>query len=544
MQSFFLSVILPWIISVVWVIFLLSSIFFLFSLIRKVYSRSKIAFFLCLLIFTLGLFLRFQWGFHTHRILYDEDRYLSYAVSFARFGKAVSIELATPKESIIGIPDQVARLTVPIYHSWILKVFGYSEFNLHMASKIFNSIQTVFLFAFVFLLTTNIWLAITGMLLYTLLPNTVYWSASLALDNYFATFLIIVSTFVLWYSEKRTLLGGLGLLSSIFLLLFVRMEALIAIPYVTVLWFSSSRQSNLPYVSRKILPVFILLGSIIIFRIILATSLFGQKWCCAVGLPLEAFSTQYFVRHILLNMLSLFNQPEFPWIFSVLALIGMMTSSRILGAGLLAWLLLFFLTYSSYYAGRFYSYEYSGSYGRYFLSIIPPLILFTLFGTTYVFDQLKQMSVPKKIFSITVSVILLVISVYPTIRSYKKLATESPFYSLVEQGPLTVHQVLMDVILPILPQNGILITNLTAPVLLSGRTALYIGTFLDDENAVAFIKTEMEKGIPVYSSPIDVCEPYPLRCAKISKLFNFTPIPLKDVPPSLGIVGLTLKMEP
>lgn len=243
-------------------------------------------------------------------------------------------------------------------------------------------------------------------------------------------------------------------------------------------------------------------------------------------------------------MLSLFNQPEFPWIFSVLALIGMMTSSRILGAGLLAWLLLFFLTYSSYYAGRFYSYEYSGSYGRYFLSIIPPLILFTLFGTTYVFDQLKQMSVPKKIFSITVSVILLVISVYPTIRSYKKLATESPFYSLVEQGPLTVHQVLMDVILPILPQNGILITNLTAPVLLSGRTALYIGTFLDDENAVAFIKTEMEKGIPVYSSPIDVCEPYPLRCAKISKLFNFTPIPLKDVPPSLGIVGLTLKMEP
>ncbi|MBI5613326.1 hypothetical protein HY947_00190 [Candidatus Gottesmanbacteria bacterium] len=544
MQFFFLSVILPWIISGIWAILFLCIFVFLISFFRYAFSRSRIASILAIVIFILGLFLRFQWGYHTHRILYDEDRYLSYAVTFARFGKAVSIELATPTESIIGIPDSVARLTVPIYHSWILKVFGYSEFNLYIASKAFNSLQTIFLFAFAFLLTSNIWLALGSMLLYTLLPNTLYWSASLALDNYFSTFLLIASTYLLWFAAKKSFPAGMGLLSSFFLLLFVRMEALVAIPFFMLFWKNAAKSISDSLFSKKTFHWIVVFCLIIFFRIILASSLFGQKWCCAVGLPLEAFSTQYFIRHVLLNILSLFNQPEFPWSLSILALIGMMTTPWNMGSGLFTWFLSFFLTYSSYYAGRFYSYEYSGSYGRYFLSLIPPLVLYVGFGATYLLKLWIQLPLGKKIMYGASMVILLALSFYPTIRSYKKLVTESPFYTLVEQGPLTVHQVLTDVILPILPQNGILLTNLTAPVLLSGRTAVYIGSFLDDEKVALFIKSEMEKGIPVYSSPIDVCDVYPLRCAKISKLFNFTPIPLKDVPPSLGIVGLTLKQEP
>jgi len=122
----------------------------------------------------LGAYIRFQIVPSTQRVLFDEDRYLSYAVSFAKFGKAISVDIATTNHSISGKPDQAVRSTVPVTNALVLYLSGFSESALYTASKIASVISIGLIFLLTALVFKKYTAAVLAALLMAFFPVVVY----------------------------------------------------------------------------------------------------------------------------------------------------------------------------------------------------------------------------------------------------------------------------------------------------------------------------------------------------------------------------------
>lgn len=480
-----------------------------------------------ILILTLigGALVRFYMVPSYHRIYFDEDRYLAYAVSFARFNKAISLDAATPAKSIIGKPDQAVRLTVPVINGLVLKIFGYSEAALFNAARVFSVIHIVLIFILAYLLFKNTVAALFSALGMAFLPLSVYWAASTTLDPYFVFFSTLTLLASHLYTKKPSRISAVFLSTVIFLLLCVRLEAFFFLPVVIVaiVIMRSSQNSKILLKSDAFLISLIL--PLILIRSLASLSVLTEKWCCAEALPLEAFALHYGARNILPNLGVLFTRPEFPLFVSVLAIVSLfgIKDRKIIILGL--WTGIFFLVYSFYYAGRFYSYEFSGSYGRYFLMLVPPMLI--LAGLS--FDDLVQwiLSHKKRQSLLILLITALVVINIQAIINYTRLIATSPYFNLVEKGPHTTHTVLTEYVIPQTPQNSIVIHPLTAYTLLSGRTAIYYGSFMKERSLASYVKQEIRRGTPVFMIQAYECDLFPEKCKNILPYFEFKPATFK-----------------
>ncbi|MCJ7826348.1 glycosyltransferase family 39 protein, partial [Patescibacteria group bacterium] len=390
MTEYIYSVILPWFVSACLITALcigIGKMVILLSRIRRYPLYVVIVLFLLLFI---GAWIRFSWVPDGHRILFDEDRYLSFAVSFAKFGKTTSLDFATPGQSIIGVPDHAIRVTVPVLHGWILRLFGDTETILFRFSRIMSSIQIFLIFAAAYLLFGSFLIAIWSALGIALLPVSVYWSVSLTLDNYFVFFCLLGLISASLYAKKNTLVNGVFFLCSLFLLLCVRFEGVLFLPILLgVIGYIRFKRKKTRI--QKIDVLFAVLTLIFIgIRGLLSFSVLTKTWCCAESMPLETFSIQYVVRNILPNIISFFGQKEFPFIITLLALFTLFYIPDFLIWLMGAWILLFFFLYSTYYAGMFFTYEFSGSYGRYFLIFIIPLLFLSGMALEYCWNIIQK----------------------------------------------------------------------------------------------------------------------------------------------------------
>ncbi|MGB3019662.1 MAG: hypothetical protein WBB58_00405, partial [Microgenomates group bacterium] len=185
-----LGIIFPWTTTGILFLFVVLNLLFLPRFVKHLLKTPKIILLIAIAAIAGGVYLRFAFVPNQHRIFYDEDRYLGYSVSFARLNQAVSVEAATPEKSVIGKPDQAVRVTVPVLHGWILKLFGYQESNLFNASRVVSVLLAIYLSVLSYMLFRSYLgslLTLVGMLY---LPILVYWSASMALDPYFVFFTV------------------------------------------------------------------------------------------------------------------------------------------------------------------------------------------------------------------------------------------------------------------------------------------------------------------------------------------------------------------
>jgi hypothetical protein len=127
MGEFLIATVLPYVLTFFFCGLVITTCIYLPQLGKgfiKLTTPSKILLGVALI---LGAYIRFQIVPSTQRVLFDEDRYLSYAVSFAKFGKAISVDIATTNHSISGKPDQAVRSTVPVTNALVLRTTHFSE---------------------------------------------------------------------------------------------------------------------------------------------------------------------------------------------------------------------------------------------------------------------------------------------------------------------------------------------------------------------------------------------------------------------------------
>lgn len=530
----------PWLVSVLLLLVIFITVIYIPKLLRFFLKMPFYAKVVLLAAVVLGGLIRIYWTPNQDRILFDEDRYLAYAVTFAKFGQFRNTNLATPSKLIDGDPDLVARVTVPVLNGWVLKIFGYDIKNLYLGAKIFGTIQIILIFAAVYLLFKDIKAALFSSLILAFLPTPVYWSVSTGLDSYFVFFSFITFIASCLYARKPNVINALFLVSGIVLLLFVRLEAFLFLFVVSSILLVIRKSEGLPLISKRdiviLAPALLLIG----FRAIVSLSVLGQPWCCGDATPLEAFSPSYFIKNTLPNLQSLFNMKEFPFIITILAIFSLFGRKDLKVYPVALWSFLYFFVYSFYFAGIFFTYTFSGSYGRYFLMSIPSLIILASLSLSVVIEKFKKISIYGKI-GIMLLMFLCLATLVPTIKNYKSLISVSPYDFIVDAGPRSIQNHLDKIILPNTRQDSIIIHPMTARVLLSGRTAVYFGSFLYDKRVRGYVIEQLKQGVPIYIFQYRVCEITPDKCKDVTPLVKFVPVELEQNPTGMDFAKVELK---
>lgn len=522
LNRFLIETFSAWLVSLsflgVFLIFLLT----LPQIARAVSKFPKVILILFLLTLVGGSLIRFHWVPNEHRIFYDEDRYLSYAVTFAKFNKATSITLATPEKIEIGDPDPVARLTVPILNGWVLKLSGGAdEANLFTTAKVFSVLQIILVFIFSYLLFRKPLLSFFSSFLIAFLPSAIYWSPSFGLDNYFVFFSLLAGIAALWYAKETKLKTGIFLVLSAVLLLFARLEAVIFFFLILAL-IAAYRKENGEriFAFKRDGPVMTILASILVFRVWLSLSAFTQPWCCGEATPLEIFTTSNIVRNTLPNLGNLFNRVEFPFLITILAAVPLLGEKNALFWPLRAWFIFYFLIYSFYFAGRFYTHEFSGSYGRYFLILVPPLVISASFALENLVQKIRGSTHPQRY--LLLFLVLSLAMFFPAINSFKRTISFSEYEPIVERQSREVHRFLAEEMLTKTPPGSLVIHPLTPMVLLSGRSTAYLSAFFYDQKIIDYVARALKDGQEVYIFETQTCNAFPQRCEKILPVFKFS----------------------
>lgn len=514
MTYFLLAYVFPWLVAIAYGVILLIFLLHIPRLFRFFRSLPPWVS-MILIVFTLiGGIIRFTLVPNDHRIYFDEDRYLSYGVTFARFGKAVSVELATPTQSILGTPDEAARDTVPVASGITLRLFGFSETNLYRMAKIVSTITIPIMFGAAFLITQSAFVALFAAAGMALLPPNIYFSTSIGFDSFLVTFSLLTLLSTCLYAKKQSWTHAVLFVATIILLTCVRVEAIAFFPVLAIAFWCLRKKAR-----QKLSTMDVVVGAssavFLLTRMIVSLTLINKPWCCAEALPIEAFSIQYFFRNVAPNLLTYLWRPEVPAAITLLAIPAMFNPNNWKIKLLNVWIVLFFIMYSSYYAGNFYNREFSGSYGRYFLMQIPPLLMLSGLTLSRMMKQFKKS---------LIVFLLIIISLIPTILRYPIMTKTSPNDLLVEAGPRILHQFLDKEFIAGTTTDDVIIHNLTAPILLSGRTAVYSGYFYTKTDVQDFVAVAIQKGKNVYIDQTHRCDFYPDSCRSILTKFTFTPV--------------------
>lgn len=523
MTYFLLTVFYPFFLTT-----LIVCIFFIFiltlpKLLKGMHTIPHVYKFFLLGILIVGFLLRFYTVPNFHRIYFDEDRYLSYAVTFAKFNKMLSIDVATQKELVMGNPDTAGRSTVPVIHGLVLKIFGFSEYNLFQTAKIFSILQVLLVFILMYLLFKNYLAATLSAAGMAFAPTNIYWSSSLNLDTYAVFFALFALIGAVWYAKEESIKSTLFTIFSFFLLLGVRIESFVFLIVIVFTIFAVRKDENKKLFHKVDFFFYITLFLFVTLRALLSFSVLGQKWCCAEALPLEVFAPAYFVRNLLPNISHLFMRLEFPFIVTVLALITIFSGTGLRRIAIGLWVIIYFVLYSLYYAGNFFSYEFSGSYGRYFLMLIPGIVMLASLSFGRIIHNLKK----KKIY-LFLFTFLFLLCFLPTALQYKTLISSSPYFRVVEEGPKILHDFLEYGIIKNTKKDEIIIHTLTGFALLNGRDAIFIGYFFDKEEVIKYVEDELKNGKKIYVFETYTCDIFPKRCKKIKSKFKFTRLNLKE----------------
>jgi len=342
---------------------------------RKIFAQfkkiSRRAWLLLAAIFILGLLLRTAVAPRTHRLYFDEDIYLDIGKQILLDGRGCLCNYGTANEcfncELMKWPNGYTFMLATAY-----SLFGVSENTAFSFVTALGSLSVVMTFFAAYLLTKRESIGLFAALLLALTPLLVTWSTTVATEPVFVFFSIAtVTLFLLSHDDKKIFLLAMLLLA---MTVQIKTEGIIFLPIVAVLLFLEKNKN-----AKNIMPwlIFFVLITPYLIHIYHASKV--DTW----GSSGEKFGINYMAKNIQDNLAFWINgypNIEHPLLFTIFAVVGLLTWKDRKNIFLAVWFAALFLLYSSFYAG-------SVRYGvdvRYALLQYPPLLILAACGMHYI----------------------------------------------------------------------------------------------------------------------------------------------------------------
>jgi hypothetical protein len=351
----------------------------------------------------------------THRIYYDEDIYLHIAQNLNFEKKAQMCNYGTNEygefKCFRGEYNK-EPYGYPYIVSLVFRLFGDKELAAHMLNNLLYGLSVLVLFFIVFLLFEQFLPALYSAVVFLLIPQNLVWSNTTAAEpaaSFFTGLALLI--FFLYLKEKRPALLFWAASVSAFsvqfrpesmLLLFLVFSALLLLSGI-----SEFRKPTLYGMGA-------MLALLIIPHLFHIYSVQNEAW----GAKGAKFALGYVAVNLKTNGLFYLNNREFPLLFALLALLGLVVAGdwrRKAIVGL--WFLLFWGIFVAFYAG---SYLY-GADVRFSLVSYMPLAIFAGLGLGWIHRKLAGRPIGIQLIPLLI-VLFVFTSFLPVIRAAREEA--------------------------------------------------------------------------------------------------------------------------
>lgn len=345
-------------------------------------------------IFIIGLLLRTAVAPRTHRLYFDEDIYLDIGKQILQDGRACLCNYGTTTQcfscELMKWPNGYTFMLAAAY-----SLFGVGENTAFSFTTAINSLAVVMIFFAAYLLSKKEIVGLFATLLFALTPLLIIWSTTVATEPVFVFFSIsTITMFLLAKDDKKIFLLAMLLLA---VTVQIKTEGIILIAVVAALLFIEKNKF-----AKDIIPWLVLLALITPYAIHIYHASKVDTW----GSSGDKFGIAYMQKNIPENLIFWINgypAIEHPLLFTLFAVIGLITCKDRKNIFLAIWFGAIFLLYCSFYAG-------SVRYGvdvRYALLQYPPFLLLAAYGM-YSITKLK---VRMKNFEIVAALLIVAVTV-------------------------------------------------------------------------------------------------------------------------------------
>ena len=356
-----------------------------FGIFKKIFTQllSKKKIFWLLTICLIGVLFSAFFPKRTHRIYYDEDIYLHIAQNLNYERKAQMCNYGTNEygefKCFQGEYNK-EPYGYPYIVSLMFRIFGCNEIAAHILNNIIYGFSILVIFLIVFTLFESVTTAFYSSLIFLLIPQNLIWSntASVELSASFFTGFALFILF-LYLKERKTTLLFLTFVILPFSVQF-RPESILVLflVFFSILFIGFNALK---------MPVFYGMGGMLFLALI--PHLFhlyavrGEPW----GSIEAKFGLKYIAYNLKTNVFFYLDNHEFPLLFTILAILGLLTAigwkKKIIVS---MWFLLFWGIFIPFYAG---SYQY-GADVRFSLVSYMPLAIFSGLGIEWTLKKLKK----------------------------------------------------------------------------------------------------------------------------------------------------------
>jgi len=341
-----------------------------------------------LIILFLGFYLRMYVAPRTHRVYFDEDIYLDMGKEIATEGKGCLCNYGDQngcKDCILmkwpaGYPFTLAL-------SYLLT--GISENSGYNLTVFLSTLSILLVFLIGYLLSREGKIGLYAALLLALVPMYIIWSNSTAAEPTFNFFILLV-VFSFLYALKNNTWKAITF--AIICLAFapqIRTEGVTVIVLTLAIIFFLDKKFIFNLNQKNlIIPVIIMFILLTPYLIHVYHASKTETW----GEQGERFSFEHLKNNVPINLgfwITGYPTIEHPTLFTIFAVIGLVYTvlkQKKIALILCFWFLMFFLLYSSFYAGN----VKFGIDVRYALNNYPPFVLLGGYGLFFIHQGLKK----------------------------------------------------------------------------------------------------------------------------------------------------------
>lgn len=445
----------------------------------------------------------------THRIFYDEDIYQVIALNIAEERKA---GMCNEGEWRYGkmLCNRTEYDKHPYGYSHVLsllyRVFGANEQLSFLLNNIIATLSTVVVFFICYLLFKDIGAAFLSGLIYTLIPENILWSNTVAVEPsaaFFSAFSIL--NLLLFTKCKTTETLFLTFVVTTYAIQF-RPESILILVIITLHLFLNC---SYEFKDLRIYILGILLFLLLIPHFVHLYAVKNMGWGQAGG----KFSLEFFKVNLFVNGSFYLLNRKFPVIYTLLFFMGLLKKGCLRGKLLIfSWFLLFWGIFLFFYAG---SYEYGVDVRFSLVSYLPIAVLAGL-GASYLGDFLGlKLRILNPLSLIAISLIFLFLKFMPYVR-----AVEEEAWAARHDHEYAKRMS------EILPKNSIIMTHNPNMFLIWGKNAAQVSLIANNRNYFDLLYNRFPGGVYFhYNFWCNVDDPIQKSlCENILKIYKTTRI--------------------
>jgi hypothetical protein len=356
----------------------------------------------------------------TNRIYFDEQIYQGIAKAIIHTGRAVDPLIADAEEGdfrIYAAGYSKEPSGYPFYLSLFFRFLGASNWSAHLANYAAYLLGILGVFVLTSLLSSAPGSPLWAALVYMLTPMVLRWSGTAAAEPSAAALSTLALCAAACYAKQPGTASALFFISTAGSAIHYRPESpLVLLPCFALVLLRRPQELRAPRFYWMSFALFLFfLPALVHLSVVME-----DNWGSAAG----KFSREYFGRNIPVNSVFYFSNKQYPLVFSLLAVLGLIAGpdSRVKPV-LILWFVLFFCIFLFFYAG---SYS-SGADVRFSLLSAAPLAVCAGFGLSWCVERAAVFLRPRQAVSTAALLFLLLQwgSFLPLVRTVGVLSAQA-----------------------------------------------------------------------------------------------------------------------